>query len=943
MIASQNIQKNLINFYDNYVPSLKGGQYTVTVSQTLTAGPAPAPNTQSLPSSPQAPVTQTYLVNAPRFSIAPADVNHVFPANNSTGAFNSVMPQIVFNEPSLPWERNLMLRPVQPSIPWMALLIFSDDDLPAPGSQDRHDQQNPTRITTRLLNDILINGTYNKGTVITKGPGAGILAPTDLVLEDNEDPSTTQCNCLDIPIEVFNALAPTLADATLLAHTRQVSLRQKITSAGNSEFFSAVIANRFCVPPLLLSHLDKGAPKPRKNIAHLVSLEGFETWLNISHPPTIKNFNTVRMISLYSWSFNVQSDPAEDFGQLMNNLLSPSSVSGTDLWFKMPPLHTTPVDLDVTGILLDPLTAPQSAAVSAVQEKIITGYVALGYQMQSGDQSFCWYRGPLCPVLVPEFLQSRDSVNPRTPKNISAAKIFDPSTGVFDVSYSVAFQTGRSLALSSKAFSSSLLAWRKKAHQLVDLIQEYMTGPYRVKMMADKLLDGNGNLTAKGTSDLMQLLKIDLVTGAFSNFLATDFYQGLAKNIGVFGGFSATDSQTKILEAPELFPTPSDLNTLMMHPVIIRLLQQVSGIDNIGVIAAPLAPGNKSISIETGGINEAISAGDALIVYHPDGKSSGWITLDDDATINATTISIKAFAAQETFPVGSILYVQDPDDDAKIVVNWLASLSLLKQVPFNNLVANPNLLPKETIRFFYLDFNWIDALMDGALSIGVQSSRDSLFNQLMRDTLQAKVRFVMGGVRDQLSGVAVPGHQPAITNAAGFLLRSANITNYPGLEITAKNYSFDGPASMQPLRLEKLGNDLLLAIYPDIPVELALSQPSEGLVFGLETDISDNGLVLYLRNVPGVQGCTPGNVGTLLESNDHPVTIPLSAIQKANRSSKAVSLPLAMNIAGTNGLAAIIASELPATGSPVVLSPGSLAVQMVCVPQQMLFTVPKLK
>jgi hypothetical protein len=96
----------------------------------------------------------------------------------------------------------------------------------------------------------------------------------------------------------------------------------------------------------------------------------------------------------------------------------------------------------------------------------------------------------------------------------------------------------------------------------------------------------------------------------------------------------------------------------------------------------------------------------------------------------------------------------------------------LYNVPFNNLVANPVMLPQETIRFFYIDQNWTDALLDGALSIGVQSSRDSLFNQLMRDTLYMEVQQAMAEVRDGLLGVAAQGHTPDITQPAGFLLRS---------------------------------------------------------------------------------------------------------------------------------------------------------------------------
>ena len=56
---------------------------------------------------------------------------------------------------------------------------------------------------------------------------------------------------------------------------------------------------------------------------------------------------------------------------------------------------------------------------------------------------------------------------------------------------------------------------------------------------------------------------------------------------------------------------------------------------------------------------------------------------------------------------------------AKDLVDWLARLVLLYPVPFHYLVPHQSLLPSESIRFFHLDDNWVDALLDGALSIAI--------------------------------------------------------------------------------------------------------------------------------------------------------------------------------------------------------------------------------
>ncbi len=55
---------------------------------------------------------------------------------------------------------------------------------------------------------------------------------------------------------------------------------------------------------------------------------------------------------------------------------------------------------------------------------------------------------------------------------------------------------------------------------------------------------------------------------------------------------------------------------------------------------------------------------------------------------------------------------------------WLARLRLLEAVPFAYLVADFELLPPESIRYFYLDRNWTDALVQGALSAGTLNSAD---------------------------------------------------------------------------------------------------------------------------------------------------------------------------------------------------------------------------
>ncbi|HEX8074269.1 MAG TPA: hypothetical protein VF545_04750, partial [Thermoleophilaceae bacterium] len=257
---------------------------------------------------------------------------------------------------------------------------------------------------------------------------------------------------------------------------------------------------------------------------------------------------------------------------------------------------------------------------------------------------------------------------------------------------------------------------------------------------------------------------------------------------------------------------------------------------------------------------------------------------------------------------------------------WLARLRLLEGVPFAYLAADAELLPPESIRFFYLDPNWIDALIDGALSAGVQSSRDSLLTQVLRDPLHDAVDEAIVEVRDKLRAVPSGGPAPALGSMAGFVLRSALVEGWPGLEIRAWS-SADSTDPMKPLRLDRVAPGVMIAIYPDTPVKVELNEPSEGLVFGMEDD------GIGLRYLPGTTGETPGNEGQLLPGPDGKgVWLAPAAIAALRRSGLALG---PIQIAGSGGLAAALQNLLP--GETETLGPAALAVQMVKVPEQMLF------
>src|SRR6476469_7392110 len=160
----------------------------------------------------------------------------------------------------------------------------------------------------------------------------------------------------------------------------------------------------------------------------------------------------------------------------------------------------------------------------------------------------------------------------------------------------------------------------------------------------------------------------------------------------------------------------------------------------------------------------------------------------------------------------------DDDGMPDSVVDWLARLRLLCNVPFAYLVPDHRLLPSDAIRFFYLNRNWTDAAVDGALSVGAVASKDRAQLQALHATLRAALdrweRRVWA--RD---AQATPTEGPAEV-VTGFLLRSRAVSGRPGHQL-------------QLLRMERLAPAVLLVLLDGIPDRVVIEEPRAGVQFGV--------------------------------------------------------------------------------------------------------------
>jgi hypothetical protein len=181
---------------------------------------------------------------------------------------------------------------------------------------------------------------------------------------------------------------------------------------------------------------------------------------------------------------------------------------------------------------------------------------------------------------------------------------------------------------------------------------------------------------------------------------------------------------------------------------------------------------------------------------------------------------------------------------------WLAELCQLRDVPFNLLVPDARMLPAESIRFFVIDQNWLDGLVDGALSVAAAAAPEADLVALHRPRLQAEARARAAGT----SGDAPPAAGPPVWT--GLLLRSALVAGAPALAVTG--YATEGPAEALPaVRIDRVAPSVLIAIFAGFLRRAEISLPAEGLHFGVLASTSQPPRVA-VRFIGGGRQFPPG-------------------------------------------------------------------------------------
>lgn len=744
---------------------------------------------------------QKFDVNAPRFTLPTGIIHSTYPPQG-LGDHNDVLPHIVFEDPHFPWEREGSPRQdsvddKQPrnKVPWVALLTFTEDELKLSDQElSKRSQGGLFPETTAIPSKSIpppAGRDQNKSTFsvkLTMGEylemgGSTSTIPATVTTPVWNDPSgepidtTTQVDVIFPTADLVNALfasydttgapvkippsqtaPPDLSRYKYLAHVRNVNTTN-IAGAGSSDdgLYSVVYAHRS--GPLNLT-----SPKPI--IAHLVTLEGVESAVGETQRLTLPLDPTKRvaLVSLYSWTYLCLPPEQVNFLDSMRRI--GFGIEAGQCWLRSPD----------TVIATMKSTTSSSPVATRLAQRMTDGFCLQRYRLQTGEETIAFYRGPLTPTYIPPI---SESWWPYQSNFSTDYQVLDPDLGIMDITYSAAWQLGRTLAIADQFFTAALVRLR-------GTIQT--TGRRgSIKQQAAQPIQSKGQTLSSLSSSVAHLAHLA---------------EGDA-------GSTPSDPMNRHRRKPLTAPRFRRKGDMSGKLVPQKEVHQVFYQTHVAETAAKLSSGRPH--------RAAAAATGALSDPPPPPPSP-----DDIVYIPFNDINV---------PVST---------DWQIVQNWILDKLFLQNIPAHYFIPDPSYLPLETIRFFYLDANWMDAIIDGALSVGNHLERN---DDVVRQALKLQINSYFSTPYNKT--VPALNYYPQIP-CFGFLLRSAVVKAFPDLEIHCPWPSSSDPASgnREPtLRFETIAPDTLLCLFDRMPgsthwdpeLQITLSQPPHQMCFRLGT------------------------------------------------------------------------------------------------------------
>ncbi|MFO1431302.1 MAG: hypothetical protein U1F76_14355 [Candidatus Competibacteraceae bacterium] len=185
----------------------------------------------------------------------------------------------------------------------------------------------------------------------------------------------------------------------------------------------------------------------------------------------------------------------------------------------------------------------------------------------------------------------------------------------------------------------------------------------------------------------------------------------------------------------------------------------------------------------------------------------------------------------------------------EVITNFIGQLRLLVGVPFAWMAPDERMLPPESFRLFSLDPNWIEALVDGAFSIGrateAELKADREPHKMLRSASAVKARMRRMNDRRPLLH-AESSDKDALKTVTGVLLRSQLVRGWPRLNINGYSSSKELPK----LRMTRLSPDVMICLFDGAVSTVTIHEAPEQLHCGVERTLEGDATTT-LRKVSG--------------------------------------------------------------------------------------------
>ncbi|KAJ8122615.1 hypothetical protein ONZ43_g1237 [Nemania bipapillata] len=197
------------------------------------------------------------------------------------------------------------------------------------------------------------------------------------------------------------------------------------------------------------------------------------------------------------------------------------------------------------------------------------------------------------------------------------------------------------------------------------------------------------------------------------------------------------------------------------------------------------------------------------------------------------------------------LYNQRNDRDSvdwANVLPWVIDVLSAEKIP----LTEPESLPQESMRTFFVDPIWLECVVNGALSIGSQfQNEDVAINRELRNRINQYLRTPQDALDGRTAGLP----------KWGFVIRSSAISSLPDLRVEALLRSGDMSDQSGIFHLRRINEDVILCLTDRIPsdtsfTKLLLSQPDHQHGFAFGDTIDANQVSLTFKRLPTEPGVT---------------------------------------------------------------------------------------